>query len=98
MQLAFAFSKICMKIENCLHANKESCSYTLVAVFESVDSIAKISVFASDSIAAVYRRPKVYGCSRRFITFGYGYGCRRYMKSKAKCSTEGETRGRRPQI
>ena len=43
MQLAFAFSKICMKIENCLHANKESCSYTLVAVFESVDSIAKIS-------------------------------------------------------
>ena len=43
MQLAFAFSKICMKIENYLHANKESCSYTLVAVFESVDSIAKIS-------------------------------------------------------
>ena len=38
--------------------------------------------------SVVYRRPKVYGRSRRFLTFGYGYGCRRSIGPKAKVLTD----------
>ena len=39
--------------------------------------------------AAVYRRPKVFGRSRRFLTFGFDFGCRRSMQFKAEGLAEG---------
>ena len=43
----------------------------------------EISIFYSNR-AEVYRRPKVYGRSRRFLTYGYGFGCRSSKGPKAK--------------
>ena len=37
----------------------------------------------------VYRRPKVFGRSRRFLTFGFTFGCQRSMQPKAEGLAEG---------
>ena len=37
----------------------------------------------------VYRRPKVFGQSRRFFTFGFAFGCQRSMQPKAEGLAEG---------
>ena len=39
--------------------------------------------------SVVYRRPKVFGQSRRFLTFGFAFGCRRSMQSMAEGLAEG---------
>ena len=41
------------------------------------------------SYQAVYQRPKVFGRSRRFLTFGFDFGCWRSMPSKAEGLAEG---------
>ena len=41
------------------------------------------------NLSVVYRRPKVFGRSRRFLTFGFAFGCRRSMQPKAEGLAEG---------